>query len=214
MGCIRTKSSGTSVSALISDAVIENTMVNPVSLKSWPAKPSISEMGKNTTMVVAVEAMTEPVTRLAPAATLSLKLRSSVRARKQLSITTIELSTIIPMPTTRPPNDIMLMVMSKADIMTSAAMTEIGIDRPTMSEARHSPKKKNSTTTETMSPIIRDETTLLMLSMMVSPLLELILISRPKLSSALNSSTKAAILSQSWMVFALCSLLTEMLMFS
>ena len=50
---------------------MENTMVNPTCLKSCPAMPSIKAMGRNTTIVVTVDATTEAETSFAPSMALS-----------------------------------------------------------------------------------------------------------------------------------------------
>ena len=65
-GRIREKRSGTIVSAEISEAVREKTIVKPTSLKSWPDMPFIREMGRKTTIVVMVDAMIAEFTRFAP----------------------------------------------------------------------------------------------------------------------------------------------------
>ena len=83
---------------------------------------------------------------------------------KQLSMTTMELSTIIPMPTTRPPSDMRLMLMSKAAMRIKAASTEMGMVTPMMKELFHSPKKNTSTRAAITRPSMSEVTTLMMLS--------------------------------------------------
>ena len=96
--------------------------------------------------------MTELLTKSAPSMAASAKLRSSFWERKQLSSTTIELSTIMPIPTTSPPSDMMFMVIPVADMITSVAKTESGIEAATISAARQSPRKRKSTSMASARP--------------------------------------------------------------
>ena len=70
-------------------------------------------------------------------------------------------------------------------------VTDTGIEKPTIREALHSPKKKNRTQTATQRPIASEETTLSMFSIMSSPELEFMVRVRPKVSSLLNWSTRS-----------------------
>ena len=130
-------------------------------------------MGRKTTTVVAVEAITALVTSSAPLMTRSRKeVPSRFRVDlKQLSITTMELSTSIPMPITRPPRDIMLMVIPIKAMIIRAVSTERGMEMATMAEAFHSPKKSQRTRTAMARPSTRLRTTCLMFSIISSPLL-------------------------------------------
>lgn len=136
------KSSGTKVSAEISEAVSAKTMVKPTSLKSCPDMPCMSAMGRKTTTVVRVEAVTALATIPAPSSAASLKVRCSSRFLKQLSSTTIALSTIMPTPMVSPPRESMLKVMPEKDMMIRVTSTEVGIEVPTISDALMSPRKR------------------------------------------------------------------------
>ena len=107
-------------------------------------------MGRNTTTVVSVDAATDEVTIRAPSMAASRKVKLRSRLWKQLSRTTIELSTIIPTPMTRPPNETILKENPKAFIRISVVNTETGIELPTIREAFQSPKKINSTIIQRM----------------------------------------------------------------
>ena len=83
--------------------------------ESLPAIPDVKTMGKNTAMVVNVEAVMAIPTSVAPAfAASSLSSPNSSKCRKVFSITTTALSTSIPIPRARPPSVIMLKVYPKA----------------------------------------------------------------------------------------------------
>ena len=70
--------------------------------------PSTKTMGKNTAIVVNVEATTALPTSPVPRTVAAIKSSPSSRQRKMLSNTTIELSTNMPTPSANPPNDMML----------------------------------------------------------------------------------------------------------
>ena len=90
-------------------------------------------MGTNTHTVVSVEAVTAIPTILVPLSEASAVDIPSFRNRSILSRTTIELSTSIPMPSASPPRDIILSDTSKLYIRKNVAITDIGMERPTIS---------------------------------------------------------------------------------
>ena len=63
-------------------------------------------------------------------------------------MTTIELSTIMPTPMTRPPSDRTLKEKPMKLMAIRVTSSEMGIDEPTIKEARQSPKKMKSTIIE------------------------------------------------------------------
>ena len=142
--------------AEIKEATIQNTMVKAKGLNICPLIPLIRPMGMNTTQVVAVEPMIDWTTiplPLTAASAYSRKPTSSVE-RKQLSRTTIELSTIIPTPRTRALRVIMFKEKPAAHMPTRAARIEIGMEVPTIREAFRSPKNRKMMTMDTMTAMI------------------------------------------------------------
>ena len=97
LGFKYTNASGTTDTAPRSEAIITNTMVHARGPSIWPLMPPTMAMGTYTTTVVMVEASTEAPTSPAPRKAASRKGSFSSRIRKQLSSTTMELSTIMPM---------------------------------------------------------------------------------------------------------------------
>ena len=93
--------------AEIRDATIQNTMVKPRGRNISPVIPLNIARGRNTTQVVSVEPTTDWYTTPVPfKAALENSLKPvSVVALKQLSSTTVELSTIIPTPNTSAQGD-------------------------------------------------------------------------------------------------------------
>ena len=109
--------------------------------------PWTAARGRNTTQVVAVPPIIEASTRLLPSRAalaypkIPLSRFDSV-ARKQLSRTTIELSTIIPTPRTRA---LMVMTFSENPAAVMAirdSRIDVGIELPTIKEAFKSPKNR------------------------------------------------------------------------
>jgi len=81
------------------------------------------------THVVSVEATTAPDTSRVPMRAASCRLRPDWRWRTMFSITTIALSTIIPMPRARPPKVIWFSVSPEKNSRPKVAVIEIGIAR-------------------------------------------------------------------------------------
>ena len=102
--------------------------------------------------MVAVEPIIDWITMLLPSRAAlwnSLKPFPFVE-RKQLSSTTIELSTIIPTPSTRLPKVITLSENPMTLIITRAARIDTGMDVPTIRDAFKSPKNRKITTIDTI----------------------------------------------------------------
>ena len=111
----------------------EKLTVQACSLNSSPAAPCRYTIGRNTTIVVNVEAVIAPATSEVPltAASAGGRLFSSM-FRKMFSITTMALSTSIPAPSASPPNVMMLMESPLKYIKLNVAMIEIGMERLTI----------------------------------------------------------------------------------
>jgi len=128
----------------IRDAAIQNTIVKPNGLNICPVIPCKNASGRNTTQVVAVPPSTDSHTRLVPSKASCIYSTNPPRRfaviRKQLSRTTIELSTIIPTPSV---SALMVMVFKVKPIKLikiSADKMEIGMEVPTIRDAFKSPK--------------------------------------------------------------------------
>ena len=85
-------------------------------------------MGTNTQIVVSVDAAIAPPTPFAPSAAAFLTVTPSLRSRYMFSITTMELSTSIPMPSARPERDTIFIVICEKYISTIAKITLKGIE--------------------------------------------------------------------------------------
>ena len=111
-----------------------------------PLIPEIRANGINTTQVVRVEPRTDMATRPVPskdAFAYSTNPRPSIlsMARKQLSKTTMELSTIMPTPSTSALMVMTFKVKPTLVIRIRDTRMEVGIELPTIRDALISPKK-------------------------------------------------------------------------
>ena len=107
--------------------------------------PCKNTRGRNTTQVVTVEPTMDMTTMLVPARAALAKPRAPLSfsasvARKQLSSTTMELSTIMPTPSTRPLMVITFRENPQAVITIRDTRIEVGIELPTIIDALKSPK--------------------------------------------------------------------------
>ena len=114
-------------SATSREASSEKTTVSAISPNTCPAMPSTNTMGKNTAIVVRVEAKTAPPTSETPRMVAALRSSPSSWQRKMLSSTTIELSTSMPIPSASPPREMMLSETSLKYMGANVATTETGI---------------------------------------------------------------------------------------
>ena len=128
--------------ALIRDAKRQKIIVKPNGLNICPVMPSKRASGKNTTQVVAVPPIMDCSTSPLPsrAASRYPTIPFPLVDRKQLSSTTIELSTIIPTPSTKLLKVITFKVKPMACIRIRATRMEMGMEVPTIRDARISPK--------------------------------------------------------------------------
>ncbi len=98
-------------------------------------------IGKNTAIVVRVEATTADATSVVPSLADWITLRPCSLFRTMFSRTTIELSTSIPTARAMPPNDMMFNDMSFMYIKRNVPMTDTGIAIATVAVARESRRK-------------------------------------------------------------------------
>ena len=119
-----------------------NTMVNPSCSNICPDRPFIVASGRYTTMVVIVEAIIEAVTSFVPSKAACFRSGVLFCLLKQLSITTMEESTIIPMAMTREPSVTMFMENPIILIRIRVRNREMGMEAPTIRLALKSPKNR------------------------------------------------------------------------
>ena len=101
---------GTNVNATIKLAINEYAIVNPISVNNCLDIPSVNTIGKNTQMVVNVDAKIAPATWVDPLTAAWIADIPSFLNLYMFSITTILLSTNIPTPNAKPANDITFIV--------------------------------------------------------------------------------------------------------
>ena len=89
--------------------------------------PCVKTMGRNTHTVVSVEAKIAPATCVAPRTAAWAARMPSARRRKMFSMTTMLLSTSMPMPSASPASEITLMVTPEKYISTTANSTLSGM---------------------------------------------------------------------------------------
>ena len=198
----------------IREAVRQNTIVKPRGLNSCPVIPSRNARGMNTTHVVAVPPRTEAPTTLAPSrasfiySTRPALFSDAAVALKQLSSTTIELSTIIPTPSVRALMVITLRENPIRSISINAARIETGMELPTIRDALISPKKSHMIIIEITTAMIKVSTTDISDSIMESDESSTIMMFKSG-----SSATRRLIVFFTWfdnsMAVALCCLLTE-----
>src|SRR5690625_1204958 len=146
-------SMGTRVTATTNDAINENETVNAKGVNKSDAMPSTNTMGKNTTNVVVVDAMTAGANSLAPLIALSISEWPFCRYVYICSKITIELSTIIPTPNARPPRVRIFNVSPVKYIKVNVEIMAIGIDTPITIVALTLFRNKSKTMSEMAPPI-------------------------------------------------------------
>ena len=117
-------------------------MVSPISTNNCRVIPSVKTIGKNTHTVVRVEAMMAPATSPAPSTAASFALRPSFLIRYIFSITTMELSTSIPIPKASPEREITLSVTPLKYMHTIAVTRLIGMEHAITAVGRRSFRNK------------------------------------------------------------------------
>ena len=103
-------------------------------------------------IVVIVDAVIAPATPFAPSIAASTLDLPSFLSLKIFSITTIALSTSIPIPSASPPIESIFKLISIKYIHINVAITEIGIDKPTINVGLKSFKKINKTIIARIAP--------------------------------------------------------------
>ncbi len=111
------------------------------SRNSCPATPSTNTSGRNTAIVLRVEATTAMLTSRVPAMAASRMLRPRSRALAMLSSTTIESSTTSPVASARPPSDITFKLSPSWPMKKNVATIDTGSDRPITNVLQ--PSRKN-----------------------------------------------------------------------
>ncbi len=144
--------SGMIVIATTNEVSIAMIIVMPSCANNCPDNPFMVLSGRYTTTVVIVDAMIDAVTNPVPFSADSWYSPVSSFSRKQLSNTTIELSTIIPIAMTNAPKVTTLNVNPSIFMPIIVANREMGIELPTIRLALKSPKKINSTNMDKMTP--------------------------------------------------------------
>ena len=126
-------------------------------------------MGMYTTTVVRVPARMDMSMVAVPVAAASRKSSPSSLQRMQLSSTTMELSTIMPMAMMRAEPVIRSMLKPAKFSRITASRMDRGMLMPTIRLARRSPKKTNSTIMVRMTPVMRVLSTSPRVSRILSP---------------------------------------------
>ena len=119
---------GISVIATTSEIAMAIATVSAWSRNNWPAMPSTNTSGRNTAIVVSVEATTAMLTSRVPAMAASSMPSPRSRALAIDSSTTIESSTTMPVARARPPSDITLRLRSSWPMKKNVAMIDTGND--------------------------------------------------------------------------------------
>ena len=109
-------------------------------------------MGTNTATVVRVEARMEPATCFVPCTAARAAGMPRAFSRTMFSMTTMELSTSMPMPKARPERVIMFRLRLLKYSSTRANSTLRGILTPTMRVGRRSFRNRASTNTASSAP--------------------------------------------------------------
>ena len=122
---------GISVIATTSEMPIASATVSAWSRNSWPAMPCTNTSGRNTAIVVKVDATTAMLTSRVPVMAASRMPSPRSRAFAIDSSTTIESSTTRPVASARPPSDITLRLRPSWSMKKNVAMIDTGSDRPT-----------------------------------------------------------------------------------
>src|SRR5699024_6343420 len=147
------ESIGTSVMATTREAISENDTVKASGVNKSDAIPCVNTIGKNTTNVVVVDAITAGVSSAAPLVADSNKLCPRCLYEYIFSKITIELSTIIPIPSASPPSVNMLSVSPVKYMSAKVEIIAIGIDKPITIVARILFRKSNKIKMDMAPPI-------------------------------------------------------------
>ena len=141
------------VSATSSEKASDSITAYARSAKHSRVNPVMNRMGTNTQTVVSVEANSEPATSSVPRHALSNASSPLSRRLVMLSMTTMLLSTSIPMPTASPPSDTILKVTPSRYSAAMAASTDSGIVTEMISDSEK--RRRNTKITATASTELR-----------------------------------------------------------
>ena len=146
---------GISVIATTSEMPIASATVSAWSRNSCPAIPCTKTSGRNTAIVVSVEATTAMLTSRVPAMAASRMPRPRSRALAIDSSTTIESSTTRPVASARPPSDITLRLRPKRPMKKNVAMIDTGSDSPTTNVLQPSRRNRKMIRIASRPPMTR-----------------------------------------------------------
>jgi hypothetical protein len=107
---MKAASTGISVRPTTREASCEKATTTASWRYMMPEIPSMNRMGRKTTMVVRVVAISGAATSCVPSIAEAVASRPSSRLRKMFSSTTTALSSSMPTPSARPPKVMMLSV--------------------------------------------------------------------------------------------------------
>ena len=136
-------------------ATREYVTVKAISLNMTFVRPSTNTIGANTQIVVRVEAVMAAETPAAPLMAASFLEQPWLLSLYMFSITTMELSTSIPMPTERPARDMMLSCIPEKYIKTMAKVMLIGMLTAVIRVGFISRRNMNSTIMARIPPVTR-----------------------------------------------------------
>ena len=144
---MRDASMGVNVNAAAIETVMTIVTLIPNCLNIIPLKPEIIVNGRNTAIIVSVDATTESATSFVPYIAASRGELPRSRCVVIFSSTTIASSTTIPIAMERELNDIMLREFPEKLRYINAAMSDTGMVSTMMNVARQRPRKKSTTST-------------------------------------------------------------------
>ena len=127
-------------------------IVNEKSRNIMPASPPDRAIGRYTTILVRVDAITARPTSLLPFMAASSAFRPCLFRVNIFSSTTTELSTSIPMASVSEPSVSMFSDMSRTFITQNVARIDVGIEIPITSVDLIFLRKKNITMTASIAP--------------------------------------------------------------
>ena len=167
---------GVNVSAVSNDATMVTITITPSSLNIIPAIPLRKMSGIKTTIVVSDEALIANPTSEAPV--IAALNGSAPRARwvKIFSITTIALSTTIPMAMDILASDIILMVRPQTYKNINELINENGMVSAIIKLERNSPRNSRVTIITNIPPQKMVSRRLLMVRLIISPVLNISMI--------------------------------------
>ena len=138
-------SAGLKVNELIAERTVETEMVTANCLKNWPVIPLIKVHGINTAHRTRATAITGPVTSFIALRAASRGVAPLCSHLSTFSTTTIASSTTIPIASTNPKSEMLLMEYPNRAITAKVPMIATGTAMRGMSVARQLCKKTKTT---------------------------------------------------------------------